>query len=108
MILWITRQPAAKPMVDATAGTVTYPAPSAGELAKKDSRRLRRLVKWVAITFATLVALVLIAVAAFFAVFDVDLGKGVGDRDIAVTNVANLQDTLSSSASARSTSISAS
>ena len=33
----------------------------------------------------------LIAVAAFFAVFDVDLGNGVGDRDVAVTSVENLQ-----------------
>jgi predicted membrane protein len=34
---------------------------------------------------------VLIAVASFFAVFDVDLGSGVGDRDVAVTSVENLQ-----------------
>jgi hypothetical protein len=49
-------------------------------------------VKWVAITFATLVALMLIAIASFFAVFDVDLGNGVGDRYVTVTSVANLQD----------------
>jgi hypothetical protein len=53
---------------------------------------MRRLGKWLAITFATLIALVLIAVAAFFAIFDVDFGNGVGDRDVAVTSVANLQD----------------
>jgi hypothetical protein len=53
---------------------------------------MRRLGKWLAITLATLIALVLIAVAAFFAVFDVDLGSGVGDRNVVVTNVANLQD----------------
>ena len=52
---------------------------------------MRRLGKWLAITLATLIALALIAVAAFFAVFDVDLGSGVGDRDVAVTSVANLQ-----------------
>ena len=33
----------------------------------------------------------LIAVATFFAVFDVDLGSGVGDRDVAVASVENLQ-----------------
>ena len=33
----------------------------------------------------------LVAVASFFAVFDVDLGSGVGDRDVAVTSVENLQ-----------------
>ncbi len=89
VILWITRQPAAKPTADAPVDAASSPV----ELAKKDSRRLRRLGKWVAITLATLLALVLIAVAAFFAVFDVDLGNGVGDRDVAVTSVANLQDT---------------
>ena len=52
---------------------------------------MRRLGKWLAITLATLIALALIAVAAFFAVFDIDLGSGVGDRDVAVTSVANLQ-----------------
>ncbi len=86
VILWITRQPAAGPTEDQAV------AVSPAELAKKDSRRMRRLGKWLAITFATLIALVLIAVAAFFAIFDVDFGNGVGDRDVAVTSVANLQD----------------
>ena len=51
---------------------------------------MRRLGKWLLITVATLFALVLIAIAAFFAVFDVDLGNGVGDRDVAITSVENL------------------
>ena len=89
VILWITRQPAAKPTAS-TVDVVAAPALSPSELAKKDSRRLRRLGKWLLITIATLFALVLIAVAAFFAVFDVDLGNGVGNRDIAVTSVENL------------------
>jgi phage shock protein PspC (stress-responsive transcriptional regulator) len=92
VILWITRQPAAK-RTASTASTADIrhsPAVAPSELAKKDSRRLRRLGKWLLITIATLFALVLIAIAAFFAVFDVDLGNGVGDRDIAITSVENL------------------
>jgi phage shock protein PspC (stress-responsive transcriptional regulator) len=87
VILWITRQPASEPAAD---GSLAPPL-SAAELAKRDSRRLRRVGKWLAITFATLIALVLIAAAAFFAIFDVDLGNGVGDRNVAVTSVRNLQ-----------------
>jgi phage shock protein PspC (stress-responsive transcriptional regulator) len=95
VILWITRQPAsdraADPSTDASTDPVAEPAPSQVELARRDSRRLRRLGKWLVITFATLVALVLIAIAAFFAIFDVDFGNGVGDRNVAVTRVENLQ-----------------
>jgi phage shock protein PspC (stress-responsive transcriptional regulator) len=87
VILWITRQPASEPAAD---GSVA-PPPSAAELAQRDSRRMRRLGKWVAIILATLIALVLIAVAAFFAIFDVDFGNGVGDRNVTVTSVRNLQ-----------------
>jgi phage shock protein PspC (stress-responsive transcriptional regulator) len=90
VILWITRQPAAAPPGDGSTDPGAV-ASSPAQLAKEDSRRLRRLGKWVAITLATLIALALIAVAAFFAVFDVDLGKGVGDREVAVTSVDNLQ-----------------
>ena len=93
VILWITRQPAAK-RTASTASTldvvVADPAVSPTELAKKDSRRMRRLAKWLLITVATLFVLVLIAVAAFFAVFDVQLGNGVGDRDVAITSVEGL------------------
>jgi phage shock protein PspC (stress-responsive transcriptional regulator) len=91
VILWITRQPAADRAADPATDPTAEPASSPVELARRDSRRLRRLGKWVAITFATLVALVLIAIAAFFAVFDIDLGNGVGDRSVAVTSVENLQ-----------------
>ncbi len=91
VILWITRQPAADRAADPSTDPVAEPAPSPVELARRDSRRMRRLGKWLAITFATLVALVLIAIAAFFAVFDVDFGNGVGDRNVAVTSVENLQ-----------------
>ncbi len=89
VILWITRQPAAEISTD----PASEPAASPAQLAERDSRRMRRLGKWVTITLATLIALVLIAVGAFFAVFDVDLGKGVGDRAVAVTSVENLKST---------------
>ena len=91
VILWVTRQPTTERTAERAADPAAAVAPSPAQLAQRDSRRLRRLGKWVSITLATLLALVLIAVAAFFAVFDVDLGKGVGDRDIAVTSVENLQ-----------------
>ena len=92
VILWITRQPAAKRTAStgSTVDVLVDPAVSPTELAKKDSRRMRRLGKWLLITVATLFALVLIAIAAFFAVFDVDLGNGVGDRHVAITSVENL------------------
>ena len=112
VILWITRQPAADraadPSIDPTTDPGAVPVSSPAQLAKRDSRRMRRLGKWVAITLATLIALVLIAVAAFFAVFDVDLGSGVGDRDVAVTSVDEPAETTTTSASARSTSTSGS
>ena len=99
VILWITRQPAEDRAGDPSIGPSLDPSTDPGaapaspaQLAKRDSRRMRRLGKWLAITLAMLIALTLIAVAAFFAVFDVDLGSGVGDRDVAVTRVANLQD----------------
>src|SRR3954468_268028 len=56
VILWITRQPAAE-----RTSNPTEPAPSAAQLAKRDSRRLRRFATWVLITLATLIELALIA-----------------------------------------------
>jgi len=79
VILWITRHPAADPTKDAA------------ELAAEDSRRVRRLGRGLLITLATLVALVLSAAAVFAAVFDVHVGRGVGDRSYSVTNVQNLR-----------------
>ena len=81
VILWITRQPAVDP---------SAPAAAPADLARRDSRRMRRLGTWLAITLATLVALVLIAVAAFFAVFDVHTSRGVGDRTTTVTSIQAL------------------
>ena len=46
---------------------------------------------WVAGLLA-LVALVLVAVAIFVAVFDVHVGRGIGERNYVVTNVQELRD----------------
>jgi len=80
LILWITRHPAADPSLDA------------GQLAVEDSRRVRRAVRRLAIVVASLVTLVLVAVAIFMVVFDVHVGRGIGERNYAVTNVQELRD----------------
>jgi phage shock protein PspC (stress-responsive transcriptional regulator) len=80
VILWITRHPAADPTKDAA------------ELGAEDSRRVRRVVRRLAIILASLVVLVIAAVGIFAAVFNVHVGRGVGDRSYAVTSVQQLQD----------------
>ena len=80
LILWLTRQPAADPTADAK------------QLAAEDSRRLRRVFRRLGIAIATLVTLVVIAAAIFMAAFDVDLGHGIGDRDVVVTSTEELRD----------------
>lgn len=79
LILWLTRHPA-------------DPAADAKELAARDSRRVRRFLRGVAITVVSLLTLLVVAVAIFLAVFDVDLGRGVGERQYAVTSAADLRD----------------
>ena len=78
VILWITRQPAADPALDAA------------ELAAEDSRRVRRAAGRLAIVLASLAALVLVAVAIFAASFDVHTSRGVGERTTTVTSVQDL------------------
>jgi phage shock protein PspC (stress-responsive transcriptional regulator)/predicted membrane protein len=80
LILWLTRQPTAEPAADAK------------QLAARDSHRVRRLLSTIAIVFASLVALLVVAAALFIAAFDVDLGNGIGDRDVVVTSTEQLQD----------------
>lgn len=80
LILWLTRQPAPDATTDAK------------ELAARDSRRVRRFFRGLAIAVASLVALVIAAVAIFMAAFDVDLGHGIGDRDYVVTSTQELHD----------------
>lgn len=78
LILWITRQPRADPTTDAT------------ELAVRDSRRVRRVVRRLVIAVMAFVTLVVVAVGIFVAVFDVHVGRGIGDRDVVVTSVQDL------------------
>jgi phage shock protein PspC (stress-responsive transcriptional regulator)/predicted membrane protein len=79
-ILWITRHSKA-----ATA--------DAGTLASEDSRRIRRVFKRIAITLATLFALLLVAAAVVAATFNVHLGNGVGDRSYLVAGTQDLRST---------------
>src|SRR5580765_6910743 len=78
-ILWITRHDSAT--VDAADGTT---------LAARDSRRIRRVFRGILIAIASLVALVLIAVAVFAAVVHVHIGNGVGDRTYDVSGIQDL------------------
>src|SRR5438034_374334 len=66
-ILWITRH-----------GNKASATPDAAALAAEDSRRLRRVVKGIAIAFATVIALLFVAAAVFASIFHVHLGNGVG------------------------------
>ena len=53
---------------------------------------MRRLFRRLGIAFASLLALVVVAAAIFIAAFDVDLGHGIGDRDVVVTSAEELHD----------------
>jgi phage shock protein PspC (stress-responsive transcriptional regulator) len=80
LILWITRH-----------GTTGETSDAAG-LAARDSRRIRRVFVGLAIAFASLVALLLVAAAVFAAVVHVHLGRGIGDRRYSVSSVQDLRD----------------
>ena len=80
MILWLTRQPAAA----AASGA------DAKQLAAEDSRRLRRAMRRMVVSFAVILTLLVAAIAVFVAVFDVHLGRGIGDRNYVVTDVRAL------------------
>jgi phage shock protein PspC (stress-responsive transcriptional regulator) len=79
LILWLTRQSA-----------TTAPDADAKELAAADSRRLRRALRRVTIVLASILALIVVAAATTLAVFDVHLGRGIGDRTYAVSSVQEL------------------
>jgi phage shock protein PspC (stress-responsive transcriptional regulator) len=81
-ILWITRR------VERRAAP---PASAPLDLAKEDSRRVGRVFRWLAITFAILVVVILITLASLAAAFHVHLGNGVGDRRYAVTTESALE-----------------
>src|SRR5262249_11468623 len=78
-ILWITRHGGVASTADAST------------LAAEDSRRIRRVVKGLAIAFGTIVALLLVAAAIFAAVFHVHLGSGIGDRNYVVAGTQDLR-----------------
>jgi phage shock protein PspC (stress-responsive transcriptional regulator) len=78
-ILWITRHGGAAPATDASA------------LAAEDSRRVRRVLKGLAIAFGTILALLLVTAAVFAAVFHVHVGSGVGDRHYVVADTQDLR-----------------
>jgi phage shock protein PspC (stress-responsive transcriptional regulator) len=80
VILWLTRHPKAESTAEAT------------ELAPKRTRRVRRIFGWLAIVLASLVALLVIAVAIFAAVFDVHPGRGIGDKTYVVTSAEALRE----------------
>ena len=80
LIFWITRHPGAGPAKDAKA------------LAAEDSRRWRRVFRTFAIVVASLLVLVLVAIATFMAVFHVHLRRGIGERDYIVTSMQELRD----------------
>jgi len=79
-ILWITRH-----------GNKASATPDAAALAAEDSRRLRRVVKGIAIAFATVIALLFVAAAVFASIFHVHLGNGVGDKTYVVGDAQNLK-----------------
>jgi hypothetical protein len=79
-ILWITRHGTGQ------AAATTDPK----ELAADDSRRMRRVVKRIAIAFGTIVALILVAAAVFASIFHVHIGRGIGSRDYVVTGADDL------------------
>src|ERR1051326_5722274 len=79
-ILWITRHGTKAPATtDATAP------------AAEDSRRIRRVLKGLAVAFRPLVALFLVTAAVFAAIFHVHLGNGVGDRNYVVADTQDLR-----------------
>lgn len=80
LILWLTRHTPADVAADPK------------ELAARDSRRVRGLLRGIAIACVSLVTLVLVCVAIFLAVFDVDLGDGIGDRQYVITSTQELRD----------------
>lgn len=78
LILWLTRQPAAEPSADPTVPTT------------EGGRRPRRWLRRVAIGLAAFVALLAAAAALFVAIFDVHVGRGIGDHRYVVTDVREL------------------
>jgi phage shock protein PspC (stress-responsive transcriptional regulator) len=81
MILWIVRP----------RGNTATAAAGPVERAAQDSRRMRSALRGFGIFLASLVVLVLLAVAALLAVFDVHVGRGIGDNSYTVTSTQELR-----------------
>jgi phage shock protein PspC (stress-responsive transcriptional regulator) len=88
VILWVTRNSA----TEAPSGAAEEGTTDAQALAASDSRRMRRILKRLGLVVASLVALVVIAIGVFVAVFDVHPGRGIGDRQYVVTSAQELRD----------------
>jgi phage shock protein PspC (stress-responsive transcriptional regulator) len=82
-ILYFTRHTVAPAAVPSADGTTTVAEPHRSPAAT--------VLKAIAIAFATLLALVVIAAAIFAAVFHVNVGRGVGERHYVVANTATLK-----------------
>jgi hypothetical protein len=62
----------------------------ASALAAEDSRRLRRILKGLAIAAGTIVALTLVTAAVVASIFHVHVGRGIGDRSYVVAGAEDL------------------
>src|SRR5262249_37419129 len=89
-ILWITRHETKAARV-AHAQDPAPPPADARELARRDSRRIRRIFAGIGIAIGSLIALLLIAAAVFAATVHVHLGRGIGDRTYDVAGMQDLQ-----------------
>jgi phage shock protein PspC (stress-responsive transcriptional regulator) len=109
VILWLTRREPPRPapapaptavMSPAAPEADTFPAAPEAEaetvpiqaVAAEDSRRVRRLGRAIGITFAALIAALLIAAAVFAATLPVHLSHGIGDETYFVSDASSLQD----------------
>jgi phage shock protein PspC (stress-responsive transcriptional regulator) len=79
VILWVTRH------------TPTAAATDEAGAPAKRARPMVRALTIIGVVLASLTALVVLAAAAFVAIFDVHLGRGIGDRSYVVTSVQDLR-----------------
>jgi phage shock protein PspC (stress-responsive transcriptional regulator) len=88
VILWVSRKPrpASEPATGTTETTETT------EVVPRETHRVRGFFRWLGIVVASLIALLVIAVGVFVAVFDVHPGRGIGDQSYIVTSKDGLRD----------------
>ncbi len=85
VILWVSRKP--RPATEPAAGVT-----ETTEVVPRKRRRVRGFFRWLGIVVASLIALLVIAVGVFAAVFDVHPGRGIGDQSYIVTSKDGLRD----------------